>query len=70
MYYMGFTYKEAYNLPIWQRFWFIQRINEEFKKAHEQESQAMRGAHNNTPDMRALQGNSRSHVPSKLTRFT
>jgi len=70
MYYMGFSYKEAYSLPIWQRFWFIQRINEEFKKANEQNAQASRAAHANTPDIRAMQGNARAQVPSKLARFT
>ncbi len=70
MYYMGFTYREAYMLPIWQRIWFINRISEEFKRANERQSQASRAAHDNTPDMRALQGNSRSHVPSRLSRFT
>jgi len=70
MYYMGFTYRECMDLPIWQRKWFIERINEEFKRAKEANSDASRAAHHNTPDSRAMQGRARSHVPAKLRRFT
>lgn len=70
MYYMGFSYKECMNLPIWQRKWFIERINTEFKRAKEANSDSSRAAHQNTPDMRALQGMARPQVPSKLRRFT
>ena len=63
---MGFTYDEAYNLPIWQREWFIKRINKEVKAAQGQS----RAAHDNTPDTRSIMGRSRSQVPSKLRRFT
>ena len=70
MYYMGFTYKEAYNIPLWQRQWFMNRLNEEIKKSNDQQSSASRAAHANTPEMRQMQGNHRSMVPSKLRRFT
>jgi len=70
MYYMGFTYTEAYNLPSWQRTWFIQRISKEMEKAREANSDASRAAHHNTPDARAMQGRHRAQVPSKLRRFT
>lgn len=64
---MGFTYNEAYNLPIWQRKWFIERINQEFKKSNQEQSRA---AHHNTPETRALQGKSRPESPARLRRFT
>ena len=71
MYYMGFTYYEAYNIPVWQRNWFIKRINKEFEKANQQgKSVQTKAAHTNTPDARALMGNSRQAVPAKLRRFT
>ncbi len=70
MYYMGFLYKEAYNLPVWQRVWFIQRINEEFRRANENDSSASRAAHDNTPDQRAWQGLARESPPARLRRFT
>jgi len=70
MYYMGFTYIECYNIPIWQRVWFIERINKEIKRANEDQSGASRSAHGNTPDARAMQGRARAQVPAKLRRFT
>ena len=32
MYYQGFSYQDAYRLPVWQRIWFIERINKEIEK--------------------------------------
>ena len=69
MYYTGFTYTESYNLPIWQRVWFIERINKEFKKSEKGDS-GSRAAHDNSPEAREMAGRARSAVPSKLRRFT
>jgi hypothetical protein len=66
MYYMGFSYREAFDLPIWQRTWFINRINKEMKAAQGQS----RAAHSNNPEARALMDRARAQVPSKLRRFT
>lgn len=66
MYYMGFSYIEALNIPMWQRIWFIQRINNEFKRSEG----ASRAAHQNTPDSRAMLNRNRAEVPAKLRRFT
>jgi len=70
MYYMGFTYTEAYTVPIWQRHWFIKRINKEIKDASDQGSNGSRAAHHNTPGTRTLMGRNRSHTPSRVRRFT
>ena len=72
MYYMGFTYVEAYNIPIWQRYWFLERLNKEIKRANEASNgnASTRAAHQNSPDARAMMGRARSQVPSKLRRFT
>lgn len=67
---MGFTYVEAYELPIWQRIWFIQRIQKEFKEAAERQQNASRAAHDNTPDQRSMQGYARDATPARLRRFT
>ena len=67
MYYGGFSYQEAYLLPIWQRVWFIERIQEEFKRSNKEQSRA---AHENTPEHRAMMGRAREQVPSNLRRFT
>lgn len=72
MYYVGFTYRECYNIPIWQRIWFIQRLNEEIKKNTNKEGEAppTRAAHHNTAQMREMMGRYRGQVPANLRRFT
>jgi hypothetical protein len=71
MYYMGFTYSEAYRLPLWQRKWFIDRINKEFTRANESGEQSMsRAAHANDPESRSMMGMSRAQSPARLRRFT
>ncbi len=67
MYYMGFSYIEAYNIPIWIRQWMIKRLNQELKRAKDAGSRA---AHQNDPETRALMGRHRSQPPAKLRRFT
>jgi hypothetical protein len=67
---MGFTYNEAYDIPIWQRIWFINRLNDEIKKSNKDGQAASRAAHANHPEARAMQGRARSQVPAKLRRFT
>ena len=66
MYYMGFSYDEAYNLPLWQREWFIKRINKEIKGSQGQS----RAAETNDAETRAMMGRARAQGPSKLRRFT
>ena len=67
---MGFTFEECFRLPVWQRIWFLERLNKEIKAANEAQSGASRAAHANSPDQRALAGRHRSQVPSRLRRFT
>ena len=66
MYYMGFTYGECYNIPIYQRRWFMRRLNTEIKNSQGQN----KGATANEPSSRAMQGRGRSQVPANLRRFT
>jgi len=73
MYYMGFTFSEAYDLPIWQREWFLDRLNKEItktNKANDGQGAQTRAAHQNDPSIRAMQGRQRSQVPARLRRFT
>ena len=35
MHHLGFSYKDAYSCPVWQRFWFINRFKSELKSAKE-----------------------------------
>jgi hypothetical protein len=69
MYYGGFLYGEAYNLPVSYRRWFIERLSKELNKEGS-ENAPTKAMHQNTPDVRALQGMARAQVPSRLRRFT
>ena len=72
MYWMGFSYLEAYRLPVWQRTWFVERLQKEFKQASERnngEYTHSRAAHDNDPTTRSLMG-MRPNAPAKLRRFT
>lgn len=70
-YYFGMTWSDYRKFPVAYRRWLVGRINEEIKKAAEnQNGQTSRGMHDNTPDIRQLTGKSRDVVPSRLTRFT
>lgn len=73
MYYGGFTYKEAYNLPVAYKQWFIARISKEIKGPVDpndpnSNNGRSRAAHHNPPDVASLQGQ-RPNVPSRLRRF-
>lgn len=70
MYYGGFTYKEAYNIPVSYKRWFILRIQKELNRSNEEGSGQSRAAHHNTPETRALSGMTRSESPARLRRFT
>lgn len=70
MYYMGFQYQEAYNLPVVYKRWFIERVSKELNKTSEGGETQSRALHQNTPDVRAMQGRSRPQAPSKLRRFS
>ena len=70
MYYGGFSYTEIYNLPVSYKRWFIQRISNELNKTAEKGDTQTKALHQNTPDIRSLQGRMRSQVPAKLRRFT
>lgn len=67
---MGFTYREAYTLPLWQRRWFVERIKKEFEQANQSGQSSSRAAHQNDATSRALRGMSRSETPARIRRFT
>lgn len=70
MYYSGFTYVEAYNMPVAYRRWFIDRVSRELNKTSEEGDTQSRALHQNQPDVRAMQGRVRPQTPSRLRRFT
>jgi hypothetical protein len=70
MYYMGFTYKETLHLPVVYKRWFIDRVVKELNKTSDDGSTQTKALHQNSPDVRAMQGMMREHSPSRLRRFT
>ena len=70
MYYGGLLWKETYNLPLSYKRWLIDRIGREFKRTSDEGGTQSRALHQNSPDVRALQGNARQQAPSRLRRFT
>jgi hypothetical protein len=69
MYYGGFLYTEAYNLPVAYRKWFVERIGKEISKKGS-ENPPTRALHQDTPEARALLGRTRDQSPSRLRRFS
>ncbi len=76
-YYGGFSYIEAYNLPVAYKSWFIDRISQEISQANKSQESGepgpppgSRGVQHNTAEAAALMGKHRSDVPSRLRRFT
>jgi hypothetical protein len=70
MYYGGFSYREAYNIPVVYKRWFIDRIVKELNKGADEGQNQSRALHHNTPQIREMSGKARSSVPSRLRRFT
>ncbi len=71
MYYGGFLWREAYNLPVSYKRWFVERIGKEISRStSDGGSSQSRAVHQNSPDVRAMQGNVRAQTPSRLRRFT
>jgi hypothetical protein len=70
MYYGGFTWRETQHMPVSYKRWFIERINKELTRSSDAGQTRSRAAHQNTPDVRSLQGMSREQSPSRLRRFT
>jgi hypothetical protein len=70
MYYGGFLYRETYNIPVSYKRWFVDRIVKEINRSSDDGNTQTRALHQNTPDVRALQGKAREQMPSRLRRFT
>ena len=70
MYYMGFSYRETINLPVVYKRWFIERVVKELNKGKDDENPSTKALHQNSPELREMQGMQRSQMPSRLRRFT
>lgn len=71
-YYYGMDVETYYNFPVRYKRWLIERINKEIQKASEANADIpTKGAHHNTPDVRALTGKARQFgMNGKTQRFT
>ena len=63
VYYMGMTYRDAYNLPIWKRSWYLKRLIDEISKSNGQSKSTSAQA-------RALGNKTRPDGPHRTRRFT
>ena len=70
MYYGGFLWRETINMPVSYKRWFIDRVVKEINKGGEEGNTPSKALHQNSPDVRAMQGMARAQVPSRLRRFT
>ena len=76
MYYGGFLWHETLHLPVPYKRWFVDRIVKEINKSNGKDGGddggggQSRALHQNSPDVRQMQGRFRSQVPSRLRRFT
>lgn len=73
MYYGGFTWHETLHLPVPYKRWFVERIVKEINKSNGGDPEAggqSRALHQNSPEVRQMQGRFRSQVPTRLRRFT
>ena len=58
-------------MPVEYKHWFIKRIQKELSRDNKEgESTPTRALHQNSPDIRALQGMAREEGPSRTRRFT
>ncbi len=69
-YYGGFTWSETQSMPVSYKKWFIERINKEITRSNDDGNTQSRALHQNSPDVRSLQGRTREASPSRLRRFT
>tara|TARA_Y100001972_G_C7662877_1_gene334600 strand:+ start:952 stop:1143 length:192 start_codon:yes stop_codon:yes gene_type:complete len=63
MYYIGFSYRDAYRLPVYQRKWFIERVVQEIKSTNSSKG-------HNSNNQSEYSGKMRSQTPANLRRFT
>ena len=63
VYYMGMTYSEAYNMAIWKRRWYLQRVIEEINKSNGDSK-------GNSSETRGLSNKLRPDGPQRTKRFT
>jgi len=54
IYHLGFTYSDAYNCPVWQRFWFLNRLKHYLKESKQNNSPTPEGAKRSNSGIRGI----------------
>lgn len=57
-------------MPVAYKRWYIDRIAKELNRTSEDGQTQSRALHQNSPDVRAMQGRVRDQSPSRLRRFS
>ncbi len=74
MYYGGFSYTEAYNIPVAYKKWFIDRTRKEIQGPEKDSNNPGQGNsrahHHNPSDVASLMGKTRPESPARLRRFS
>jgi hypothetical protein len=68
MYYMGFSWTDAYRLPTAYKSWFIDRLSKQLTK-HQEDGSVSRDPAHHTAENRALAQMARTEVPHRHIRF-
>jgi len=69
MYYCGFTYTEAYKLPVYIRTWFVNRVTQELNRTNENGDPVGTPKHL-PPEQALLLGRNNPIAPSRNARHT
>jgi hypothetical protein len=68
IYYVGFTWQDARNLPVSIRRWLIKRFIKEVTRKDDNSPQPLKAAHTQTPETRLFKNSHRMHSPNRLNR--
>jgi hypothetical protein len=69
VYYGGFTNTDIDQMQVQRKIWYMERLSKEITKGADDGS-GTRATHQNTPEIRELQGRQRTTGPARTRRFT
>ena len=70
IYYGGFTNTDIDQMQVQRKIWYMERLNKEISKGAENGGSGTRATHQNTQEIRELQGRQRTTGPARTRRFT
>lgn len=68
MYYLGFSYCDSYQLPIFKRKWFIKRFIKEVTPKDDNANVPVKATHLQSPETNIFKSASRTFSPNRLNR--